>query len=42
MFHAHANAQGWTKFTNFDDLYAMDESEWDKVCLLLCSMNEPI
>jgi hypothetical protein len=25
--------QGWTKFTTFGDLDAMDESEWDKVCL---------
>jgi hypothetical protein len=25
--------QGWTKFTTFADLDAMDESEWDKVLL---------
>lgn len=28
--HAAGNA-GWTKFSNFADLYALTEEEWDKV-----------
>lgn len=34
---AHAgNIQGWTKFTKsgFGDLYALEESDWDKVCFI--------
>ncbi|MCJ1470116.1 hypothetical protein MMC07_008761 [Pseudocyphellaria aurata] len=31
---------GWTKFTAFDDLYALSEAEWDKVQILSISINQ--